>query len=104
MQIGTNPTAESVESDLNQRSARLAAPCDPDQFARRAAAITELLRDHLARAASRQGPVWPSAGSTEVLERWPDPESGPRETLEHILADVLTSGGSLGALTELRAL
>jgi L-2,4-diaminobutyrate decarboxylase len=80
---------DSLELDLNQRSARLAAPYDPDQFARQAASIVELLRDHLARTAARQGPVWPCAAPAEVLERWPDPESGPAETLEHILADVL---------------
>jgi L-2,4-diaminobutyrate decarboxylase len=80
---------ESVESDLNQRSACLAGAYDADQFARQATLITELLRDHLRRAVSRQGPVWPSAGPPEVLERWPCPESGPTETLENILADVL---------------
>ena len=54
-----------------------------------AARVTELLRDHLARTASRQGPVWPPAGPPEVLERWPGPDSGPPETLDHLLADVL---------------
>jgi L-2,4-diaminobutyrate decarboxylase len=84
-----NPMADPVESDLNRRSARLAAPYDADQFARQAASITELLRDHLVRMASRQGAVWPPAGPDDVLERWPDPESGPTETLDHLLADVL---------------
>jgi L-2,4-diaminobutyrate decarboxylase len=81
--------ADSVELELNQRSAYLTAPYDPDQFTRQAALITELLRDHLKRTASRQGPVWPPAGPTEVLERWPGPDSGPPETLDHLLADVL---------------
>jgi L-2,4-diaminobutyrate decarboxylase len=81
--------ADSVESDLNQRSARLAARYDADQFAREAAAVTELLRDHLVRAASGHGPVWPPALAAEVLERWPDPESGPAETMDRLLADVL---------------
>jgi L-2,4-diaminobutyrate decarboxylase len=80
---------DSVELDLNQRSARLAAAFDPDQFARQATAITQLLRDHLERTASGQGPVWPSASPTEVLERWPDPEAGPTQTLDGLLADVL---------------
>jgi L-2,4-diaminobutyrate decarboxylase len=88
-EIESDPMVDSVESDLNQRSARLTARYDPDQFARQAAAITELLRDHLVRAASRQGPVWPPAGPTEVLERWPEPELESTETLEQILADVL---------------
>src|SRR5262249_15517677 len=47
------------------------------------------LRDHLVRTASRQGAVWPPARPDDVLERWPDPESGPMETLDHLLADVL---------------
>jgi L-2,4-diaminobutyrate decarboxylase len=80
---------DSVESDLNRRSASLAGAYDPDQFARHAASVTELLRDHLVRTASRQGPVWPAAGPDELLERWPDPEMGPTETLNHLLADVL---------------
>jgi L-2,4-diaminobutyrate decarboxylase len=80
---------DSVELDLNQRSARLTAPYDPDQFARQATSITELLRNHLVRTASRQGSVWPPARPNEVLERWPDPETGPTKTLDHLLADVL---------------
>jgi L-2,4-diaminobutyrate decarboxylase len=80
---------DSVESDLNERSAHLTARYDPDEFAGQAASITELLRDHLVRAASRQGPVWPSARPTDVLERWPDPESGPTETIDRLLADVI---------------
>jgi L-2,4-diaminobutyrate decarboxylase len=81
--------SDSVELDLNRRSADLTAPYDPDQFARQAASITELLRDHLARSASRQGPVWPPAGPPAVLERWPSPDSEPLETLDHLLAAVL---------------
>jgi L-2,4-diaminobutyrate decarboxylase len=87
--IESNAMADSVELNLNQRSDRLAAGYDPDQFAAQAASITELLRDHLVRTASRQGAVWPPAKPSEVLERWPDPESGPTDTLEHLLADVL---------------
>jgi L-2,4-diaminobutyrate decarboxylase len=79
-----------VESDLNKHSAHLAARYDPDQFVRDAGAVTDLLRAYLARTASRQGPVWPSAGPAEVLERWPDPESAQSEILERLLADVLT--------------
>ena len=81
--------ADSVEMDLDKRSLYLTAPYDADQFARQAASITELLRDHLARTASRQGPVWPPAGPPEVLKRWPEPDSGPPETPDHLLADVL---------------
>jgi L-2,4-diaminobutyrate decarboxylase len=81
--------ADHVEPDLDQRSADLGAAYDPDEFARQAAAATELLREHLARTTSRQGPVWPSAGPDDVLERWPDPESGPAKTLDHLLADVV---------------
>jgi L-2,4-diaminobutyrate decarboxylase len=84
-----HPMADSVEWDLNQRGARLTAAYDPDQFARQAASITELLRDHLGRTGSRQGAVWPPARPTDVLEHWPDPESGPPETLEHLVADVV---------------
>jgi L-2,4-diaminobutyrate decarboxylase len=81
--------ADPVELNLNQRSAYLTAPYDPDKFALQAARVTELLRGHLAKTASRQAPVWPTAGPPEVLEHWPSPESGPPETLEHLLADVL---------------
>jgi L-2,4-diaminobutyrate decarboxylase len=81
--------ADSAEFDLNKRSASLAARYDPDQFARQATAVTGLLHEYLVRTASRQGPVWPSAGPAEVLERWPDPESGPAETIDRLLADVL---------------
>src|SRR5262249_35324828 len=88
-EMESDPMADSLELDLNQRSAHLTAPYDPDQFARQAASITGLLRDHLARTASRQGPVWLPAGPPEVLERWPGPDSGPPETLDHLLADVL---------------
>jgi L-2,4-diaminobutyrate decarboxylase len=83
------PMADPVELDLNQRSDYLTAPYDPDQFARQAASITELLREHLAGSAGRRGPVWPAADPPEVLERWPGPDSGPPETLDHLLADVL---------------
>jgi L-2,4-diaminobutyrate decarboxylase len=81
--------ADSIELDLNERSARLAAAYAPDRFARQAALVTELLRDHLVRTSSRQGAVWPPARPDDVLERWPDPESGPTDTLEHLLADVV---------------
>jgi L-2,4-diaminobutyrate decarboxylase len=89
LEIENNQMAESVESDLNRRSARLAAAYDPDEFARQAASTTELLRDHLARTASRQGAVLPPASPDDVLKRWPDPESGPTETLDQLLADVI---------------
>jgi L-2,4-diaminobutyrate decarboxylase len=81
--------AGSVEHDLNQRSTRLTVQYDPDQFARQAASIIELVRAHLERTASRQGPVWPAASPFEVLERWPDVESGPIETIERLLAEFI---------------
>jgi L-2,4-diaminobutyrate decarboxylase len=80
---------DSVELDLDQRSARLAARYDPDEFVRQAASVTELLREHLVRTGSRLGPVWPAARPSEVFERWPDPESGPIETIDRLLSDVL---------------
>jgi L-2,4-diaminobutyrate decarboxylase len=80
---------DSLESDLDQRSARLAAAYDPEQFACQSTAVTELLRNHLAHTAARHGPVWPAVRPDELIERWPDPEAGPAVTLEGLLADVL---------------
>jgi L-2,4-diaminobutyrate decarboxylase len=81
--------ADSAELDLNERSASLGARYDPHEFARQAGAVTELLREYLGRTATRQGAVWPSASPTEVLERWPDPESSPADTIDRLLGDVL---------------
>jgi L-2,4-diaminobutyrate decarboxylase len=81
--------ADSPELELDQRSARLATAYEPDQFARQAASVIELLRKHLVRTASRDGPVWPAVGPDELIECWPDPETGPMATLDGLLTDVL---------------
>jgi L-2,4-diaminobutyrate decarboxylase len=81
--------ADCPESKLDQQSAHLVAAYDSDLFARQAASVTELLRNHFLNTSSRDGPVWPAVRPDELIERWPDPEAGPPATLDHLLADVL---------------
>lgn len=81
----THSTADA----LDRRSTRLAAAYDPERFAREAAAVTELLRDHLARSADRDRPVWPATEPDELYERWPDPEAAPPAEAHELLAEIL---------------
>jgi L-2,4-diaminobutyrate decarboxylase len=44
---------------------------DPEAFRRDGRRLVDLLADHLARAAAREGPVLPAGRPAEVLARWP---------------------------------
>jgi L-2,4-diaminobutyrate decarboxylase len=85
----SNPPAFTLESDLDARSDRLCRAYDPDRFARDSGSVTALVRDYLARMATREDPVWPAATPDDLLERWPDHETAPAVAVPELLASVL---------------
>lgn len=79
------------EDELDRTSRLLGAAYDPERFAREAGEVTELLREHLRRAAAREGAVWPDTPPDVLFENWPDPEDGPPTSVGRIVADVLAA-------------
>jgi len=74
----------SIE-ELDRRSAAIAAAYDPDRFGRDAAAAADILRTHLTAAGARSSRVWPGTTPEQLLEEWPDPETGPRAAFTPLL-------------------
>ncbi len=81
-------------NELDRRSESLCQAFDPERFAKEAASVTDLLREYLHAAGARERPVWPAVSPDDLLEAWPDPESGPRSDVASLVSEILAASTS----------